>query len=88
VLPPPVDAHAYREDIAYREDVISDVERALNEAAIESEQPHIDHDSTDRALHDDITYLVGQSWKAAEKSNHAKRKDHRSFLLCSLFNLQ
>jgi hypothetical protein len=69
VLPPIPHAHAYREDI------ISGVERTLKEAATERQQPRIDRDSTDRAIHD-ITYLIEQSWKAAEKSNHAARKDH------------
>ena len=69
VLPPAVDVHAYREDF------ISGVERTLKEAATERQQSHIDRDSTDRAIHD-ITYLIEQSWKAAEKSNHAARKDH------------
>jgi hypothetical protein len=69
VVPPTVDVYAYPEDI------ISGVERALKEAATERHQSHIDRDSTDRAIHD-ITYLIEQSWKAAEKSNHAARKDH------------
>ena len=69
VLPQTVDVHAHREDI------ISGVERALKEAATERQQSRIDRDSTERAIHD-ITYLVEQSWKAAEKSNHAARKDH------------
>jgi biopolymer transport protein ExbB/TolQ len=60
---------------AYREDIIGEVERVLKQAATERQQPHIDRDSTDRAIHD-ITYLIEQSWKAAEKSNHAARKDH------------
>ena len=60
---------------AYREDIISEVERVLKQAASERQQPHIDRDSTDRAIHD-ITYLIEQAWKAAEKSNHAARKDH------------
>ena len=60
---------------AYREDIISEVERVLKQAATGRQQPHIDRDSTDRAIHD-ITYLIEQSWKAAEKSNHAARKDH------------
>ena len=68
VLPPPVGVHANREDI------ISGVERALKEAATERQHSH-DRDATDRAIHD-ITYLIEQSWKAAEKSNHAERKDH------------
>lgn len=67
VLPPTVDVHANREVI------ISGVERSLKEAA--TQQPHIDRDSTDRAILD-ITYLIEQSWKAAEQSNHAARKDH------------
>ena len=69
VLPPALDVHAYREDI------ISGVERTLKGAATERQQSHIDRDSTDRAIHD-ITYLIEQSWKAAEKSNHAARKDY------------
>ena len=60
---------------AYREDIISEVERVLKQAATERQQPHINRDSTDRAIHD-ITYLIEQSWKAAQKSNHAARKDH------------
>lgn len=60
---------------AYREDMVSEVERVLKHAATERHQPHIDRDSIDRAIQD-ITYLVEQSWKAAEKSNHAARKDH------------
>jgi len=67
VLPPTVEVHADRENI------ISGVERTLKEAA--TQQPHIDRDATDRAILD-ITYLIEQSWKAAEKSNHAARKDH------------
>jgi len=67
VLPPTVDVHANREVI------LSGVERSLKEAA--TQQPHIDRDSTDRAILD-ITYLIEQSWKAAEQSNHAARKDH------------
>lgn len=69
VLLPTVDVHANREAI------ISGVERTLKEAATEKQQPHIDRDATDRAIHD-ITYLIEQSWKAAERSNHAARKDH------------
>ena len=67
VLPPTVDVHANHEVI------ISGVERSLKEAA--TQQPHIDRDSTDRAILD-ITYLIEQSWKAAENSNHAARRDH------------
>lgn len=67
VLPPTVDVHANHEVI------ISGVERSLKEAA--TQQPHIDRDSTDRAILD-IIYLIEQSWKAAEQSNHAARKDH------------
>ena len=69
VLPPTVEVHADRENI------ISGVERTLKEAATERQQQHIDRDATDRAILD-ITYLIEQSWKAAEKSNHAARKDH------------
>ena len=60
---------------ADREDIITGVERTLKEAATEKQQPHIDRDSTDRAIQD-ITYFIEQSWKAAEKSNHTARKDH------------
>ena len=60
---------------ADREDIISGVERTLKEAATEKQQPHINRDSTDRAIHD-ITYFIEQSWKAGEKSNHTARKDH------------
>src|SRR5262249_42569446 len=69
VLLPTVDV------LANREVILSGVERALKEAATERQQPHIDRDSTERAIHD-ITYLIEQSWKAAEQSNHAARKDH------------
>ena len=47
----------------------------LKRAAKESPQRNSQADSVERDVHD-ITFLLDQSWKAAEKSDDAARKDY------------
>lgn len=54
-------------------DVVTQVETALKEAAKDANHGH--RDATERAIHD-ITYLVEQSWKAKERLQDVARKEY------------
>ena len=54
---------------------IGQAEEVLKRAAKESPQRNTQADSVERDVHD-ITFLLEQSWKAAEKSDDAARKDY------------
>lgn len=54
-------------------DVVTQVETALKEAAKDANHRH--RDATERAIHD-ITYLVEQSWKAKERLQDVARKEY------------
>jgi hypothetical protein len=54
---------------------IGQAEEVLKRAAKESPQRNTQADFVERDIHD-ITFLLDQSWKAAEKSDDAARKDY------------
>src|SRR5262245_48011054 len=56
-------------------DTVSQAEHILKQAGKESPQWHKRQDAIERDIHD-ITFLLEQSWKAAEQSKHAERKDY------------
>ena len=60
---------------AIGKDAIRQAEEVLKRAAKESPQRNSQADSVERDVHD-ITFLLEQSWKAAEKSDDAARKDY------------
>lgn len=62
------------ESYAVSYDAIIQAENNLELAALEAPQRH-KQDIIEREIHD-IIFLLGQSWKAAEKSNDVARKDY------------
>jgi hypothetical protein len=62
------------ESYALDYDAISQAEEHLEQAALDSPQRNR-QDTIQRDVHD-IVFLLDQSWKAAEKSDHAARKDY------------
>lgn len=65
---------AVGEPYALGYDVISQAEKLLKQAAQNSPQWQIKQDSIQRDIHD-ITFLLEQAWRAAEKVNDAAMKD-------------
>jgi hypothetical protein len=59
---------------ATEEDVVGHAEQALKRAAIDSPHWHARRDAIERDIHD-ITLFLDHSMEAAEKSDHAARKD-------------
>lgn len=56
-------------------DVIGQAEKVLEQAAANSPKWHSRQDSIQRDVYD-ITFLLEQAWRAAEKSNDAAMKDY------------
>lgn len=63
------------ESYALGYDVIGQAEKILKQAAVNSPQWHSKQDSIQRDVYD-ITFLLEQAWRAAEKSNDAAMKDY------------
>ena len=63
------------ESYALGYEVIGQAERVLKQAAANGPQWHSRQDSIQRDVHD-ITFLLEQAWKAAEKSNDAAMQDY------------
>lgn len=70
---------AVGESYAVNKDAIGQAEEVLKRAAKESPQ----RDSVERDVHD-ITFWLNQSWKAAEKSDDAARKENAQRALALL----
>ncbi len=63
------------ESYALGYDVIGRAERVLKQAAVDSPKWHSKQDSIQRDVHD-VTFLLEQAWRAAEKSNDAAKKEY------------
>lgn len=63
------------ESYALGYDVIGQAEKVLKQAAVNSPKWHSRQDSIQRDIYD-ITFLLEQAWKAAEKANDAAMKDY------------
>ena len=71
----PGSVQAAGESYALDYDVIGQAEKVLKQPAANSPKWHSQQDSIQRDVYD-ITFLLQQAWKAAEKSNDAARKDY------------
>ncbi len=67
-------AHVVGQLYALGYDVIGQAEKVLKQAAANSPKWHSKQDSLEREIYD-ITFLLEQSWRAAENVNDAAMKD-------------